>query len=126
MSKKKKRPALYVPTQNLTEKEQKKKDYKEAANELREKAKAKKDSTPKEPIRTRLFTYFGGVRTETKKVVWPTKKETLSYTITVLVACAFFALFFWILDTTFLFGMKSLFNIDMAQAATDAADATGA
>jgi len=46
--------------------------------------------------------YLRGVKTELKKVVWPTKKETIRYTEVVLLVCAFFALFFWLLDTGFL------------------------
>ena len=42
---------------------------------------------------------FKGVKTELKKVIWPTKKETYKYTVVVLVVCALFALLFWILDT---------------------------
>jgi preprotein translocase subunit SecE len=49
-----------------------------------------------------LGEYLKGVRSEFKKVVWPTKKETYKYTGVVLVVCAFFALFFWLLDTGFL------------------------
>ena len=50
----------------------------------------------------RFVEYFKGVRTELKKVVWPTKKETQKYTVIVLVVCAAFALLFWLLDTAFL------------------------
>ena len=48
--------------------------------------------------RTSVLEYFRGVRTEMKKVVWPTKKELGSYTAVVLVVCAFFALAFWAVD----------------------------
>lgn len=46
--------------------------------------------------------YFKGVRTEMKKVVWPTKKEMYNYTAVVIMTCCAFALGFWILDTAFL------------------------
>jgi len=58
--------------------------------------------------------YFKGVRTETKKVVWPTQKELVSYTIVVLIACAFFGLFLWGVDTGFLAIIREVFNINMA------------
>ena len=50
----------------------------------------------------RFLDYLKGVKTELKKVVWATKKETINYTVVVLAVCAFFALFFWLLDTGFL------------------------
>ena len=46
--------------------------------------------------------YFKGVRTEMKKVVWPTKKEMYNYTRVVIMTCCAFALGFWVLDTVFL------------------------
>ncbi len=52
--------------------------------------------------KNKLVEYFKGVRTELRKVVWPTRKETLRYTGIVVVVCLFFALFFWLLDTGFL------------------------
>ena len=55
--------------------------------------------------------YFRGVRTEVKKVVWPTRKELLSYTVIVLVACAFFGLFLWAVDTGFLAIIREVFGI---------------
>ena len=46
--------------------------------------------------------FWKGVRTEVKKVVWPTKKELKNYTIVVILVCCAFALGFWVLDTIFL------------------------
>ena len=46
--------------------------------------------------------YFTGVRSEMKKVSWPSRKETWKYTLVVIIVCAAFALLFWILDTIFL------------------------
>ena len=57
--------------------------------------------------------YFKGVKTEMKKVVWPTKKELGSYTAVVLAACAFFALAFWLIDTGFLAILKELMGIHL-------------
>jgi len=55
--------------------------------------------------------YFKGVRTEMKKVVWPTKKELTSYAVMVIFACAVFAVGFWILDTIFASGLNALISI---------------
>ncbi|MBO5667361.1 MAG: preprotein translocase subunit SecE [Firmicutes bacterium] len=46
--------------------------------------------------------FWKGVRTELKKVVWPTKKELKNYTMVVVLVCCAFALGFWVLDTAFL------------------------
>ena len=43
--------------------------------------------------------YCKGVKREMKKGIWPTKKETTSYTAVVIVTCALFALGFWLIDT---------------------------
>ena len=63
--------------------------------------------------RTSVLEYFRGVRTEMKKVVWPTKKELGSYTAVVLVVCAFFALAFWAVDSGFLALLKEVLNIEL-------------
>lgn len=60
-----------------------------------------------------LREYFKGVRVETKKVVWPTRKELVSYTIVVLIACAFFGIFLWAVDSGFLAIIREIFKINM-------------
>ena len=60
-----------------------------------------------------LREYFRGVRVETKKVVWPTRKELVSYTIVVFIACAFFGVFLWAADTGFLAIIREVFKISM-------------
>jgi preprotein translocase subunit SecE len=57
---------------------------------------ADKNVAAKKPI------FWKGVRTELKKVVWPTKKELKNYTMVVVLVCCAFALGFWVLDTVFL------------------------
>lgn len=58
--------------------------------------------------------YLKGVRVEMKKVVWPTKKETASYTTVVILTCAVFALGFWLIDTGVLAALKGILNINLA------------
>lgn len=58
-----------------------------------------------------LKEYLKGVRLEMKKVVWPTQKELYSYATLVVVACAFFAVAFWAIDTSFLAGLRHLLGI---------------
>ncbi len=61
-----------------------------------------------------LKEYFKGVRLEMKKVVWPTKKETVSYTAVVIVVCAMFALFFWAVDTGVLAALKAVLGVTLS------------
>jgi preprotein translocase subunit SecE len=49
-----------------------------------------------------LREYFRGVRVEIRKVVWPTRKELILYTWTVLVTCIAFSLAIWLVDTLFM------------------------
>ena len=55
--------------------------------------------------------YFKGIKTETKKVVWPTRKELVSYTGVVILTCCAFGLGFWLVDTAFLAALKYVLNI---------------
>ena len=54
-----------------------------------DKAKKKPVAAPKKQ-RTGIREYFKGIKTEMKKVVWPTKKELGSFTVIVVLTCAFF------------------------------------
>ena len=73
---------------------------------------AKAANAPKREKRS-LREYFKGVRLEMKKVVWPTRKELGSYTAVVLVACAAFAVAFWLIDSGFLAALKGILGITM-------------
>ena len=57
--------------------------------------------------------YFKGVKLEMKKVIWPTKKETTSYTAVVLVTCALFALGFWLVDTGVLAALRAILGVTL-------------
>ena len=50
--------------------------------------------------------FFHGVKAELKKVVWPTKKELINYTIVVFLVTIFIALIISVLDGLF----AQLFN----------------
>ena len=45
------------------------------------------------------FKYVQQVRNEISKIVWPTRKETMTTTIMVFIMSALVALFFFIIDT---------------------------
>ncbi len=77
-------------------------------SEAPEKAKDKKDKKDKsdkaaKPRKKGIVKYFKDARSEFKKVVWPTPKETTHNTVVVLLMCGFAALF--------VFGMDSLFGL---------------
>jgi preprotein translocase subunit SecE len=57
--------------------------------------------------------YFRGIKTETKKVVWPTRKELGSYTGVVVFTCFAFGLGIWVVDTLFLGALKYILNISL-------------
>ena len=48
--------------------------------------------------KSKMKTYFRGVRAEMKKVSWPTKKELLNYTTVVVALSILVAIIVWILD----------------------------
>ena len=50
-----------------------------------------------------LWEFFQGSRVEIKKVIWPTKQETLQTTLTVFVFVLIMGIFFWLLDFLLLF-----------------------
>lgn len=79
--------------------------------EIRE-AKKKRSAAAKRN-RGNLKEYFKGVKTEMKKVVWPTRKELGSYTVVVVAVCAAFALAFWLVDTGFLAVLRGILGITL-------------
>lgn len=78
-----------------------------------EKEKAKKPvpaAANKKP-KVSLKEYFKGIRTEVKKVVWPTRRELVSYTGVVLFTCVVLGLGIWAVDSAFLASLKYILNI---------------
>ncbi|WP_420392774.1 preprotein translocase subunit SecE [Acuticoccus sp.] len=47
---------------------------------------------------TNPFQFIQEVRTETSKVVWPSRRETIITTVMVFIMCAFAAVFFFVVD----------------------------
>lgn len=66
------------------------------ADESKKKAAAKKNGKP--GLVTRIKTYFKGVRSETKRVVWPTKQEMVKYTGAVIGMLIFFGILIALVD----------------------------
>lgn len=51
------------------------------------------------------------VREETRKVTWPSRKETMITTVMVFIFAAFMGLFFLLVDTVFTFILGSVFGL---------------
>jgi preprotein translocase subunit SecE len=45
--------------------------------------------------------YFKNVKAELKKVIWPNKKDLISYTTVVLTTCVVVSVGIWLVDTVF-------------------------
>lgn len=54
-----------------------------------------------------LSRYFKGVKSELKKVVWPTRKELINYSIIVILAVIAFMLLFLVYDKIIMFLLSS-------------------
>jgi preprotein translocase subunit SecE len=55
-------------------------------------------SAQKPGLFARMGTYFKNVRTELRRVVWPSRPEVLASSLIVLVTLAFFMLFTFVVD----------------------------
>lgn len=62
--------------------------------------KSKKIAASKKPKKS-IAKYFKDLRSEFKKVVWPSKKTVLNNTVVVLIALVISGIFVWGLDTLF-------------------------
>ncbi len=57
------------------------------------------------------FKFLQEVRSETAKVIWPTRRETVVTTIMVFVMVAFASLFFFVADIIIRFAVTTLLGI---------------
>lgn len=55
----------------------------------------------------KLKSQVKGMRAELKKVIWPTKKEVVNYTVAVIAMCTAIALIVWAIDS----GLNSLLRL---------------
>lgn len=58
----------------------------------------------------KIVNFFEQVKQEISKVVWPTKRETVSSAIMIFVFSIVFALFFFLVDRFFMWLMSFVFN----------------
>ena len=57
-----------------------------------------------------LWGFMKDARTEVRKVVWPTRQETVQTTLLVLVVVIIVAIFLWLMDMFLLWAVKQLIN----------------
>ena len=55
-----------------------------------------------------LWRFIQAARTELRKVVWPTREETLQTTIAVLIFAVIMGVFFWLLDLGLLYATSKI------------------
>lgn len=79
---------------------------------MEKEAKKKAPVAPKKQ-RTSIKEYLLGIKTEMKKVIWPTRKELWAYTTVVVFTCAFFAIGFWLVDSGVLAVLRVMLGINM-------------
>jgi preprotein translocase subunit SecE len=84
------------------DKELEKLKTKESQSKEKDKKKSALAAARANQNRTTLKEYFRGVRVEMKKVVWPTPRELMSYTWTVVFTCFAFGVIFWVADSAFM------------------------
>jgi len=60
-----------------------------------------KENENKPKATSRMKSYFKGVKSELKKVNWPTKKELTNYTIVVVTTVGVMTIVIWGLDLVF-------------------------
>ena len=69
----------------------------------------KSSSEEKKSLWVRFRIFCHGVKSETKKVHWPTKKDMLKYSVATVLFIVFCSLFFYVIDIIFAL-VQSLFR----------------
>lgn len=65
-------------------------------------------TAPKKKSGNRIARYFKELKSEMKKVVWPSKKQVIKNTLIVIAAVVIIGVVIWILDAVFGFGLSKL------------------
>jgi len=55
-----------------------------------------------------LLSFMGAARTEVRKIVWPTRQETMQTTLMVFIIVVILAIFLWFVDMLLGWGIKEL------------------
>jgi preprotein translocase subunit SecE len=62
-------------------------------------------------VKTSPLEFINQVRAETRKVVWPTRRETVMTGVMVMIMTAILAVFFFVIDTGFEALVKMLLSL---------------
>ncbi|CCY79633.1 putative preprotein translocase SecE [Mycoplasma sp. CAG:877] len=73
----------------------------EKKNKKEVKSTNKKDSKKKQSLWVRFRIFCHGVKSETSRVHWPSKKEMVKYSIATIVFIVFCSLFFYLIEVIF-------------------------
>lgn len=76
-----------------------KKQEKKAEKKPEKRTEKKKDKNKKPNIFRRFLNYLGDVRSEMKRVVWPSKSELKSYSVAIIVMLVIFGVLIWLVDS---------------------------
>lgn len=57
----------------------------------------------------KIIKFINEIRLELKKVIWPTRKQLINNTSTVLLVCLFVGIIIWILDDAILLNLAKQF-----------------
>ena len=79
-------------------KEMKKESLKEASKKENKKASSKEKKKEKGNIFTKIANFFSGVKTEFKRVKWPSRKDMVKYSIATIIFIVSCSLFFYLID----------------------------
>ncbi len=58
-----------------------------------------------------LISFLGSSRSEVRKIVWPTRAETMQTTLMVFIMVVILAIFLWFIDMLLGFGVKTLLAV---------------
>lgn len=72
---------------------------KKAAKEAKAAAKAEKNKDKKPGVFRRLANYLGDVRSEMRRVVWPSKDELKTYSVAIIIMLVIFGMVIWLVDS---------------------------
>lgn len=72
---------------------------KKAAKEAKAAAKTEKSKDKKPGVFRRLANYLGDVRSEMRRVVWPSKDELKTYSVAIIIMLVIFGVVIWLVDS---------------------------
>ena len=68
----------------------------------------KKDDNTKPGFFKRVGKWFRELKSECRKIVWPTREQTVNNTLVVLASVVIIGIFIWVLDIVFGLGIQTL------------------